>query len=177
MTASMRVRINRSSNNLPTASCKHSKKLSITNVTVSHPIPATALSLLSFMGNFGKRLFEPRHFIGEFSIAAHEAEQRRKQAVGGVVYFGYFLLDKQKKVTRLSRESDLSHKAQCLSVFVKYSKKFYLGERFSLEMQYRHVIYRHLEPQAPQSISAAYQTTGKGEMRVVSQFLPPIQLQ
>ena len=30
----------------------------------------------------------------------------RKQAVGGVIYFGYFLLDKQKKVTRKSGETD-----------------------------------------------------------------------
>jgi len=44
--------------------------------------------------------------MGEFPIAAHSGEQRRNQAVGGVVYFGYFLLDKQKKVTRQSRESD-----------------------------------------------------------------------
>jgi hypothetical protein len=55
------------------------------------------------MGVFGKRLFER----SEFPIAAHQAEQHRKQAVGGVIYFGYFLLDKQKKVTRLEAKGDL----------------------------------------------------------------------
>lgn len=49
------------------------------------------------MGVFGKRLFER----SEFPIAAHEAEQHRKQAGGGALLFGYFLLSKQKKVTRL----------------------------------------------------------------------------
>jgi hypothetical protein len=48
----------------------------------------------------------PKILWGEFPIAAHNDEQRRKSAVEGVVYFGYFLLDKQKKVTRKSRESD-----------------------------------------------------------------------
>jgi len=48
----------------------------------------------------------PKILLGEFPIAAHNDEQRRKSAVEGVVYFGYFLLDKQKKVTRKSRESD-----------------------------------------------------------------------
>jgi len=52
------------------------------------------------MGAFGNRLFEPKGFIGEFPIDAHEAEQHRKQAVGGNLFFGYFLLVKQKKVTR-----------------------------------------------------------------------------
>jgi hypothetical protein len=42
----------------------------------------------------------PKILLGEFPIAAHNDEQRRKSAVEGVVYFGYFLLDKQKKVTR-----------------------------------------------------------------------------
>ena len=59
------------------------------------------------MGVFGKRLFEPSDFLGEFPIDAHETEQRRKQAGGGSLFFGYFLLAKQKKVTRVSRESDL----------------------------------------------------------------------
>ncbi|MEQ1488836.1 MAG: hypothetical protein ABL920_10090 [Methylotenera sp.] len=36
--------------------------------------PATAPALLSFMGVFGKRLFEPSAFFGEFPIAAHEAK-------------------------------------------------------------------------------------------------------
>ena len=56
------------------------------------------------MGAFGKRLFEP--VLGEFPLAAHQGEQRKKQAVGGVLFFGYFLMDKHKKVTRLSGETD-----------------------------------------------------------------------
>jgi hypothetical protein len=68
--------------------------------------PATAPSSASFMGDFGNRLFEPSDFFGEFPIAAHEAEQHRKQAVGGSLLFGYFFLAKQEKVSRLSRESD-----------------------------------------------------------------------
>jgi len=54
------------------------------------------------MGDFGKRLFER----SEFPIAAHKAAQHRKQAEGSSLFFGYFLLAKQKKVTRVSRESD-----------------------------------------------------------------------
>jgi hypothetical protein len=49
------------------------------------------------MGVVGKRLFER----SEFPVAAHEAEQRRKQAGGCALFFGYLLLSKQKKVTRL----------------------------------------------------------------------------
>jgi len=63
------------------------------------------------MGTFGKRLFER----SEFPIAAHEAQQNRKQAGGGSLFFGYLLLAKQKKVTRQSRESDfLQYKLQKL---------------------------------------------------------------
>ncbi|HSG92635.1 MAG TPA: hypothetical protein VK999_02910 [Methylotenera sp.] len=58
--------------------------------------PAAAPSSTITMGAFDNRLFER----SEFPIVAHIDEQRRKSAVGGVVYFGYFLLDKQKKVTR-----------------------------------------------------------------------------
>jgi hypothetical protein len=60
------------------------------------------------MGVFGNRLFEPSDFIGEFPIDAHEVEQRRKQAVGGSLFFGFFLLAKQKKETRQSRASNNS---------------------------------------------------------------------
>jgi hypothetical protein len=56
------------------------------------------------MGVFGKRLFEP--FFGEFPLAAHQGEQRKKQAVGGSLLFGYFFLAKQEKVSRLSVETD-----------------------------------------------------------------------
>jgi len=69
------------------------------------------------MGVFGKRLFER----SEFPIDAHEAEQRRKQAVGGSLFFGFFLLAKQKKETRTSRDSDHLLTAQCLSVIAPYS--------------------------------------------------------
>ncbi|MDI1299232.1 hypothetical protein [Methylotenera sp.] len=53
------------------------------------------------MGAFGKRLFER----SELPIAAHEAKQNRNQAAGGSLFFGYYLLAKQKKETRMSRES------------------------------------------------------------------------
>jgi hypothetical protein len=78
--------------------------------------PATAPVLLSFMGVFGKRLFEPNDFIGEFPLDAHETQQNRNQAVGGSLFFGFFLLAKQKKETRPSRESDHLHTALFLSV-------------------------------------------------------------
>jgi hypothetical protein len=77
-------------------------------MSLLHSSPATEPSSVRFVGDFDNRLFEPNDLLGEFPIAAHKAEQRRRKAVGGVVYFGYFLLDKQKKVTRLSRKSDIS---------------------------------------------------------------------
>jgi len=40
------------------------------------------------------------------SAVAHLVEQHRKQAAGGSLFFGFFLLAKQKKETRQSRESD-----------------------------------------------------------------------
>jgi len=58
--------------------------------------PATAPSSAIIMGASDNRLFER----SEFPIVAHIDEQHRESAVGGVIYFGYFLLDKQKKVTR-----------------------------------------------------------------------------
>jgi hypothetical protein len=33
--------------------------------------------------------------------------EAKDEAVGGVFFFGYFLVDKHKKVTRKSRESDI----------------------------------------------------------------------
>jgi len=45
-------------------------------------------------------------------MAAHEAEQRRefrRNVAGGVFLFGYFLLDKQKKVTSCRATPDLYH--------------------------------------------------------------------
>ena len=56
------------------------------------------------MGVFGKRLSER----SEFPITAHEAEQRRKQAGGGSLFFGYFLLATQKKVTRLEVKKNIT---------------------------------------------------------------------
>ena len=61
------------------------------------------------MGGFGKRLFEPMGLFGEFPIAAHKAEQHRKQAVGGALFFGYLLLSKQKKETRLVAKKYVSY--------------------------------------------------------------------
>ena len=61
-------------------------------------MPSSAI----FMGVFGKRLFEQ----SEFPLAAHKDEQRREQMARGVVFFGYFLMDKHKKVTRQSGETD-----------------------------------------------------------------------
>jgi hypothetical protein len=58
-----------------------------------------------FMGVFGNRLFER----SEFSIATHVDKLRRglrRSMVGGSLFFGFFLLAKQKKETRKSRESD-----------------------------------------------------------------------
>ena len=58
------------------------------------------------MGGFGNRLFELRGGLWFLqaarasSIDAHEGEQRRKKAGGGVFLFGYFILDKQNKVPR-----------------------------------------------------------------------------
>ncbi|MDP3211180.1 hypothetical protein [Methylotenera sp.] len=57
------------------------------------------------MGVVGKRLFER----SEFPIAAHEAEQHRKQAGGGALFFGYLLLSKQKKVTRLKAKNNIAY--------------------------------------------------------------------
>jgi len=61
-------------------------------MVISTLSPAIALSSTVLIGDFGKRLFER----SEFPIAAHQAEQHRKQAVGGALFFGYFLLSKQK---------------------------------------------------------------------------------
>jgi hypothetical protein len=82
------------------------KKQATVKIQMASQSPATAPSSATIMGVFGNRLFEPKGLLGEFPIAAHNGEQHRKQAAGGVFFFGYFLLDKQKKVTRQSRESD-----------------------------------------------------------------------
>ena len=58
----------------------------------------------AIMGAFDNRLSER----SEFPIVAHSGGQLRKQAVGGSLFFGNFLLAKQKKVTRMSRESAYS---------------------------------------------------------------------
>jgi hypothetical protein len=51
------------------------------------------------MGDFGKRLFEPSDLFGEFPLAAHQAEQRRKQAVGvAFSLVSFFWLIKRKKL-------------------------------------------------------------------------------
>ena len=55
------------------------------------------------MGGFGNHLFELRGGLRSLQAAraslidAHEGEQRRVKAGGGVFFFPLFLLDKQKK--------------------------------------------------------------------------------
>jgi len=51
----------------------------------------------------------PKILLDEFPIATHKTEQQREEAVGGSLFFGFFLLAKQKKETRQSRESDQYH--------------------------------------------------------------------
>ena len=59
------------------------------------------------MGAFVNHLFELRSkprfvwLVRASLIDAHEGEQHRIQAGGGVFLFGYFILDKQNKVPRL----------------------------------------------------------------------------
>ena len=67
--------------------------------------PATAPSSAIIMGAYVNRLFER----SEFPIDAHNGEQHREPAVGGSLFFGFFLLAKQKKETRLSDETDGFH--------------------------------------------------------------------
>jgi len=63
------------------------------------------------MGVFVNHLFKLRGGLRSLQAAraslidAHEGEQRRKQAGGGVFLFGYFILDKQNKVPRLEAKS------------------------------------------------------------------------
>ena len=66
------------------------------------------------MGAFVNHLFEFRSkpcfvwLVRASSIDAHEGEQRRKQAGGGVFLFGYFILDKQNKVPRLKAKKEIA---------------------------------------------------------------------
>ncbi|MDR2874498.1 MAG: hypothetical protein LBV44_01030, partial [Methylobacillus sp.] len=67
--------------------------------------PSAALSSAAEPGDFGERLFEPWRSQGEFSEppgSASSAREREAPREQGVVFFGYFLLDKHKKVTRPS---------------------------------------------------------------------------
>ena len=60
--------------------------------------PAAAPSIADEAGVFGEDCLRA---ASPSSAAARFGEKRRKQAAGGNLFFGYFLLAKQKKVTRL----------------------------------------------------------------------------
>ena len=62
------------------------------------------------MGDFGNRLFDC--WKQEFPITAHSSKQGREQVAGGSLFFGFFLLAKQKKETRQSGETDKSFTQQ-----------------------------------------------------------------
>jgi len=44
--------------------------------------------------------------LASFRLPSQNRRNLRKQAVGGALFFGYFLLSKQKKVTRLEAKKD-----------------------------------------------------------------------
>jgi hypothetical protein len=67
--------------------------------------PATAPVLLSLMGVFGKRLFEPKVLIGEFRLQPIKLSSTGNKREGGAFLFGYFILGKQNKVTRLEAKN------------------------------------------------------------------------
>jgi hypothetical protein len=77
------------------------------------------------LGDFSEDLFEfrdkPRFVwhVRASSAAPNFLKQHRKQAVGGVFLFGYFILDKQNKVSRLRAKKNIPA-AQCLSVIAPY---------------------------------------------------------
>ena len=87
------------------------------------PSPSAALSSAVELGVVGNQLFELRDrllfcsLLGRVLIAAQLGEQRkevRSTAAGGVLFFGYFRLDKQTKVSRLSgRDPTYVHSANC----------------------------------------------------------------
>ena len=60
--------------------------------------PAAAPSIAGKAGVFGEDCLSAE---SASSAAARFGEKRRKQAAGGSFFFGYFLLAKQKKVSRL----------------------------------------------------------------------------
>ena len=47
------------------------------------------------------------------SAAPNFLKQRRKQAAGGVFLFGYFILDKKNKVTRLKAKKNITLDLRC----------------------------------------------------------------
>ena len=67
------------------------------------------------LGGFSEDLFELRDkprfvwLVRASSAAPNFLNQRRKQAAGGVFLFGYFILDKQNKVSRLEAKRDCSN--------------------------------------------------------------------
>ena len=50
-------------------------------------------------------------FVRASSAATNFLKQRRKQAAGGVFLFGYFILDKQNKVSRLRAKKNITYGA------------------------------------------------------------------
>jgi hypothetical protein len=61
------------------------------------------------MGDFGKRLFEPSDLFGEFPLAAQQAEQHRKQAVGCVFLLWLLSFRQAKESNSPSGEKDHSY--------------------------------------------------------------------
>jgi hypothetical protein len=71
------------------------------------------------LGGFERGLSEfrdkPRFvwLVGASSAAANFLKQRRKQAVGGSLFFGFFLLATQKKETRLEVKKNIKLDSGC----------------------------------------------------------------
>jgi hypothetical protein len=69
-------------------------------------IPSAAPSSGAIAGVFGNHLFELRSkprlvwLVRAGLIAARYGEQHKEEVTGGVFLFGYFILDKQNKITR-----------------------------------------------------------------------------
>jgi hypothetical protein len=58
----------------------------------------------------------PIDFIGRVPDCRPLRRATQEEAVGGVVFFGYFLMDKHKKVTRLEAKNKLK-------TYNRYNKK------------------------------------------------------
>ena len=90
--------------------------------TVAHPhgfdlkSPAAAPSIADEAGVFGEDCLSA---ASASSAAARFGEKHRKQAVGGSLFFGYFILDKEKKVTRIEAKK----KCYLLSIKFAYQRR------------------------------------------------------